>query len=69
MKRLIIFGYLLFVIFSIVMIDATMWFMFISLILLYPMKRMVSKLSYEDLEEIFLIKFFRNKFPNNPLCR
>lgn len=69
MKRIIIFGYLLFVIFSIVMIDATMWFMFISLILLYPMKRMVSKLSYEDLEEIFLIKFFRNKFPNNPLCR
>ena len=69
MKRLIIFGYLLFVIFSIVMIDATMWFMFISLILLYPMKRMVSKLSYEDLEEIFLIKFFRNKFPNNPLFK
>lgn len=69
MKRLIIFGYLLFIIFSIVMIDATMWFMFISLILLYPMKRMITKLSYEDLEEIFLIKFFRNKFPNNPLCR
>lgn len=69
MKRYIIFGYLTFFLFSIIMIEKTFWFMFISLILYFPVKKIFSKMSYDDVEEIFFIKYFRNKYPNNPLFR
>jgi hypothetical protein len=69
MKRYIIFGYLTFFLFSIIMIEKTFWFMFISLVLYFPIKKIFSKMSYNDVEEIFFIKYFRNKYPNNPLFR
>lgn len=69
MKRYIIFGYLTFFLFSIIMIEKTFWFMFISLVLYFPIKKTFSKMSYNDVEEVFFIKYFRNKYPNNPLFR
>lgn len=69
MKRYIIFGYLTFFLFSIIMIEKTFWFMFISLVLYFPIKKIFSKMSYNDVEEVFFIKYFRNKYPNNPLFR
>lgn len=69
MKRYIIFGYLTFFLFSIIMIEKTFWFMFISMILYFPIKKIFSKMSYNDVEEVFFIKYFRNKYPNNPLFR
>lgn len=69
MKRYIIFGYLTFFLLSIIMIEKTFWFMFISMILYFPIKKIFSKMSYNDVEEVFFIKYFRNKYPNNPLFR
>jgi hypothetical protein len=69
MKRCIILGYLLFCIFSVIAADKCIWFLFISILLFIPMKKKMSKLSYDELEEIFFVKFFRNKFPNHPLVR
>ena len=69
MNRCIILSYLLFSIFAVFAVDKCIWFLFISILLFIPMKKKLSKLSYNDFEKIFFIDFFRNKFPNHPLFR
>ena len=69
MKRFIILGYLLFFIFSIIVIEKTLWLIIISLILLYPIYSILHKMSYNEVEELFLFKKLKNKFPNHPLFR
>ena len=69
MKRIIIFGYILFFIFSIIVVEKYFIFIIISLGLLYFIKKIFSKMSFDEIEEIFFIKFFRKNFPNNPLFK
>ena len=69
MKRFIIFSYLLFCIFSVIFVEKCMLYLFISILLYIPIKKQISKLSYEELEDMFFISFFRNKFPDFPLFR
>jgi hypothetical protein len=69
MKRIIVFSYLLFALFSIIVIEKMFLFSVLALILFFPVKKMLSKMSYEELETLFFITFFRNKFPNHPLFR